>query len=66
MLIKNQDSEDRAKYENCLIKEYSKKLNKELEKGIVNYTWIYENVLPINWKRSYIVGPIDMELLLIT
>ncbi len=38
LLIKNQDSEDRAKYENCLIKEYSKKLNKELEKGIVNYT----------------------------
>lgn len=33
LLIKDQDVDDTAKYENGLIKEYSKKLNKELGKS---------------------------------
>ena len=64
LLIEAQGGEDRAKYGNGLIKEYSKKLTIELNKNY-NIT-LLKNIRQfylINQKKSDTVGPIDMESL---
>ena len=65
LLIGAQDDENRVKYGDGLIKEYSERFTKELG-NIYSVTTlkIYENVLPINRKRSTTGWPINLVLLL--
>ncbi len=65
LLIEAQGGEDRAKYGDGLIKEYSLKLSKEIGKKY-NITTLKKNatILSYNWKRCHTVAPIKMESLL--
>ena len=65
LLIEAQGGEDRAKYGDGLIKEYSERLTRELGKGYSTRSLKkYEKVLFIVRKRAYNVGLIELVILL--
>ena len=61
LLIEAQGGEERAKYGDGLIKEYSKKLSEELG-GKYNITTL-KRMRQFYWKRCHTVAPIDVESL---
>ncbi len=65
LLIEAQGGEDRAKYGDGLIKEYSERLTRELGKGYSTRSLKkYEKVLFIPIKRAVIAGPFELVTLL--